>query len=102
MKKLPCERAIWEILPLIRKEMACCMVRDFGLTQKEAAQLLSLTPAAISQYKCNKRANKEIENPSILDEIKTSTSLIINKGTHILNDEICRLCRLISKNSCSP
>ena len=68
MQKLPCEIAIWETIPIIRKEIACCMVREFGLTQKEAAELIGLTPAAVSQYKCNKRANKEIQNISIIND----------------------------------
>ena len=98
MNKLPCEMAIWETIPIIRKEIVCCMVRDFGLNQKEAAKLIGITPAAVSQYRCNKRADKEINNPSILNEIKISTELVIDKGSHVLDSEICRLCRLMNKN----
>jgi len=99
MKKTPCENAIWETLPIIRKEIACCMCHDFGLNQKEAAKKLNVTPAAISQYKCNKRADKNIKDPMILNEIRYSTELIINKGKDVLNTEICRLCKLINKNN---
>ena len=99
MKKSPCEKAIWETIPIIRKEIACCMIHDFGLNQKEAASKLNITPAAVSQYKCNKRADKEIKNPLILNEIKISSELIINNGNNVLELEICRLCRLINKNN---
>ena len=102
MQKLPCEIAIWETIPIIRKEIACCMVKEFGLTQKEAAELIGLTPSAVSQYKCNKRANKEIKNISILNEIKLSTKRIISNGENVLIDEVCRLCRLINKNNPCP
>ena len=102
MKKLPCEKAIWDTLPIIRKEIACCMVHDFGLNQKEAAEILNITPAAVSQYKCNKRADKEIKNPSILNEIKKATELIINNGSTVLETELCRLCRLMNKNDPCP
>ncbi len=102
MKKLPCETAIWETIPMIRKGIACCMIHDFGLTQKEAAEMLNITPAAVSQYRCNKRADKEIKNPSILNEIKASTELIINKRRTVLESEICRLCRLMNKNYSCP
>ena len=102
MQKLPCEIAIWETIPIIRKEIACCMVREFGLTQKEAAELIGLTPAAVSQYRCNKRANKEIKNISILNEIKISTKRIISNGENVLIDEVCRLCRLINNNNPCP
>jgi predicted transcriptional regulator len=96
MNSLPCEKAIWETIPMIRKEMACCMVRDFGLIQKEAAILIGITPAAVSQYRCNKRAKKEIKNPTILKEIKISVERIVVKDNSVLNSEICRLCKLIN------
>jgi predicted transcriptional regulator len=98
MKHQPCEKAIWETLPIIRKEVACCMIHNYGLTQKEAAESLGITPAAVSQYRCNKRANKEIKDPLILNEIKKSTKIIINKKNGDIFAEICRLCKLINKN----
>jgi len=99
MNKLPCEDALWEIVPVIRKAIACCMVQDFGLNQKEAAIKLDITPSAVSQYRCNKRADKEIKDQKILDEIKISADRIINSGYNVLNTEICRLCKLIKKNN---
>ena len=102
MKKLPFEKAIWETIPLIRKEIACCMVNEFGLTQKEAANIIRITPAAVSQYKCNKRANIELQDLSLLNEIKSSTKLILDKGNEVLDSEICRLCRLFNKKNRCP
>jgi len=99
MVKLPCEKALWEIVPIIRKEIACCMCHDFELNQKEAAKKLNVTPAAISQYKCNKRADKNIKDPMILNEIRYSTEQIIKIGDDVLNSEICRLCKLINENN---
>lgn len=98
MSKAPCEYAVWKILPVIRKELACCMVREFGLTQKEAAEKLGITPAAISQYKCNKRGRGEFKN-IIHDEIQDSTKKLIESGSSILTSEICRLCKIIQKNT---
>jgi uncharacterized protein len=100
MNKLPCEIAIWETIPIIRKEIVCCMVKEHGLTQKEAAKLINITPAAVSQYRCSKRADKKIKNPLILNEIKISAEKIINNGDHI--SEICRICRLIHKSNSCP
>lgn len=99
MNGLPCEKALWDIVPVIRKEIACCMCHDFGLNQKEAAKKLNVTPAAVSQYRCNKRADKKIKDPMILNEIRYSTEQIINIGDDVLNSEICRLCKLINKNN---
>ena len=102
MKKLPCEKAIWETIPIIRKKIACYMIQDFGLTQKKAAELLNITPAAVSQYRCNKRADIEITNPLILKEIKLSTELIVNNGNTVLETELCKLCRLMNKKDTCP
>jgi len=102
MRKLPCEKAIWETIPIIRKEIACCMVHDFGLNQKEAAEILNITPSAVSQYRCNKRADKKINDISILNEIKISTKKIIEKDSNFLDSEICRLCRIINKHNSCP
>jgi predicted transcriptional regulator len=101
MKKLPCEKAIWETIPMIRKAIACCMIHDFSLSQKEAAELLNITPAAVSQYRCNKRVDIEITDLSILNEIKKSTRIIIKNGT-VLETELCRICRLMNKNNQCP
>jgi predicted transcriptional regulator len=98
MKQLPCEKAIWETIPVIRKEITCCMVRDFNLTQREAASLIGITPAAVSQYRCNKRARKEINDLSILNEIRKSTEIIIRNKGNDLSFELCRLCRLMTKD----
>ena len=82
--------------------MATCMVRDFGLIQKEAAILIGITPAAVSQYRCNKRAKKEIKNPIILKEIKISVERIVVNGGSDLNFEICRLCKIINNTDPCP
>ena len=44
------------ILPALRKELAICM-KERGKSQKEIAQLLGVTEAAISQYMSAKRAS---------------------------------------------
>ena len=48
--KTPCEIAVWKITPSIRGEMAKMVVEDFNLNQKEAAKLLGITEAAVSQH----------------------------------------------------
>jgi len=53
----PCEKALWKIIPTIRKELADILVKDFKLTQKEAARKLRVTEAAISQYLKSKRGS---------------------------------------------
>lgn len=102
MRKVPCEKAFWKILPVIRKEMACCMVLDFGLTQQKAAEILGITPATICQYKCNKRAKGMINNQTILEEIKSSVETIINDEKQDVGLEICRICKLMKISDIHP
>jgi|WetSurMetagenome_2_1015567.scaffolds.fasta_scaffold1100895_2 uncharacterized protein len=55
--KLPCEQALWYVLPQIRADIARELVKG-GMSQKEAAEKLGITPAAVSQYLSKKRAGK--------------------------------------------
>ena len=95
MGKTPCEYIIWDVLPVIRKEIVCCIVQNFGLSQKEAAERMGLTPAAISYYKCHKRGIPIIDDETILKEIIFSAALIVQEGKTIAGSEICRICKLI-------
>lgn len=51
----PQEVEVYYIIPVIRKELALAMKED-GMEQKKIAELLGVTPSAISQYLSNKRA----------------------------------------------
>ena len=93
MKQTPCEYIVWHGLPLIRKEMAKSMINDLGLTEKEAANKIGVTPAAISQYLSGKRGNGHITNDDFISEIRKSVEAII-KDDDIIISEICRLCKL--------
>jgi predicted transcriptional regulator len=57
----PQEIDVWYILPTIRREIALALVKK-GLKQREVAERLGMTEAAVSQYIKNKRA-KSIELP---------------------------------------
>ena len=78
------------------------MIQEYGLKQKEAAKILRITSAAISQYKCNKRANEEIKDEFIINEIKISVKRIINEGNKVLEKEICKLRKMINKDNNYP
>ena len=99
MRRTPCEYMMWNGLPVIRKELAESMINNFGLTQKEAAEKLGITPAAVCQYVSKKRGKIEIIDENIIKEINISAERIIqNKGTSVTS-ETCRICRiLISKD----
>jgi len=100
MTLTPCERALYIILPHIRKELAACLVEEFHCSQRKAAQKLGITPAAVSQYKSSKRAGDHIFPDSFKAEIFHSANLINEQGTQIVESELCRLCILLRNNGC--
>lgn len=98
MLKTSYEEMHWKGLPIIRKELVKSMITNFGLSQKEAAERLGITPAAVSQYLSKKRGRIGIVNNEILFEIDYSAEKIINEGETVVSYEICRICRILLKN----
>ena len=98
MKKLvfPQEIEVWYILPAIRKQLAAKLV-DSGMSQKEVANLMQLTEAAISQYKKLKRAKENIFNPEIDREIEKSVKEIL-KDKKVITNEISHLAQFIKES----
>ena len=84
---------MWSGLPVIRKGFAESMINDFGLSQKEAAEKLGITPAAVCQYVSKKRGKLEISDEFVLKEIKTSAGNIIENGGRVVLSETCRICK---------
>lgn len=101
MYQTPCEEYRWTVLPFIRKELACSITKKHGICQKDAAKLLGLTPAALSQYKCNKRGHYCSKESVLIEEIDDSAEKILDKGNEIVVSEICRICKFISSNDIS-
>lgn len=63
------------LLPSIRSIMARRMSEEYGLNQREIAELLDLTQPAVSQYLNKKRADQEI-----VDKLKDDpqTGILLN------------------------
>ncbi len=97
MKRTTCEYMMWNGLPVIRKEIAESMIHDFGLSQKETAKRLGITPAAVCQYVSRKRGRINIVDELILKEIKTSAQSIIDNGGGCVISETCRICKILRK-----
>lgn len=97
MQRTPCEYMIWNGIPAIRKELAEALMKQFGLSQREAAEKLGVTPAAICQYHAKKRGRQDSFDEEIIQEITISAQRIMkNNGTTTVI-ETCRLCRLVQK-----
>jgi len=98
MRRTPCEYMIWNGIPVIRKEIAERMIKTYGLSQRQAAEKLGLTPSAVCQYVSNKRGKIEIIDNGISNEITISAERIIKNGSTHLVIETCRICRLIQQS----
>ena len=99
MKRTTCEYMMWNGLPVIRKEIALCMINDFGLSQKESAIKLGITPAAVCQYISKKRGKIKISDEMILKEIRISAENIIKIGHESTISETCRICKILRSRS---
>jgi len=100
MQRTTCEYMMWNGLPAIRKQIAVSMINDFGLSQKETAEKLDVTPAAVCQYISKKRGKIEIKDQVIIKEIRVSAKNIIKNGNGTLIPETCRICKLLRKSNC--
>ena len=86
---------MWNGLPVIRREIAESMINDFGLSQKETAEKLGITPAAVCQYVSRKRGRIEISDNAVLKEIKISAENIIEANGKSVLSETCRICKIL-------
>ena len=102
MKHVPCEYIVWNGLPIIRKGIAVCMINDYGLSQKETAEKLGISPAAVSQYLSGKRGKINVTDKTISKEINKSAEKIIQQGDEILVSETCRLCKIFTSRNLFP
>ncbi len=75
---MPQEIEVRYILPAIRRELARMLIKEHKLSQKEAAYILGLTEAAISQYQHSKRAKEVVFSDNVVNEIKKSANLILH------------------------
>ena len=91
----PQEIEVWYILPVIRKKVTLKLI-EHGLAQKDIAALMQVTPAAISQYKKEKRAKVELFDAGMEVELDKSVKKII-ADHKCLSGEIIRLSNLIKK-----
>ena len=95
MKQTPCEFMVWSGLPVIRREIAESLINDYHLNQKQTAEKLGVTPAAISQYLSGKRGKIKIIDEKLLSEIKKSAGRIHEKGESRILQETCRVCKIM-------
>ncbi len=93
MRLTPCEIMLWDRLPAIRRAFAISLINDHGLNQRDAAEKLGVTPAAVCQYLSKKRGHNLVFTVTIQQEILISAARIMNDSSSAV--ETCRICRLI-------
>jgi len=91
--QMPQEIEVWYIIPALRRELTKSMINDFNLTQKQIANILGLTEAAVSQYLHSKRAKDVLFSEAVVNEIKKSSKNIIDNPNFLLQ-EMIRLTKL--------
>ncbi|MDT9545997.1 Fis family transcriptional regulator [Chlorobium phaeovibrioides] len=95
----PCEKAVWYHLPQIRADIAIGLVKT-GMTQSQAAKILGVTPAAVSQYIHKKRG---LQLPKTEEYQKEIAAVVEKLCEGISADElrilVCRCCQLLSRES---
>src|SRR3989338_7359320 len=67
---MPQDIEVRYILPAIRRELTNAFIEKHKLNQKEAAKLLGMTEAAISQYRHSKRAKEVVFSDEVLNQIR--------------------------------
>ena len=93
--KIPCEILVWNVVPMIKKEIAFKLVNKYGFNQRRTAEKLGTTEATISRYISGKRGVFEIADKEIIEEIRKSAEKISKGNDSVVVTEICRICRLI-------
>ncbi len=101
----PQEIEVWYILPALRREIAM-KLKESGMTQKDIAAIMDITPAAVSQYIHNKRAkkldfkiNQEIINNAVKEITDNSKDYaeIIQDSLKQLDKLVCKIHKKIEK-----
>lgn len=94
-ENMPQEIEVRYILPAIRRELARIFIQEHKLSQKESANLLGLTEAAVSQYQHSKRAKEVVFSNAVVDEIRKSANKILaEKSKQRLIAEMYRISNL--------
>lgn len=94
---LPCERAIWYIIPHIRAGLSVELSK-LECTQEEIAEMLGLTQAAVSQYISGKRGKIEELDETTQHLIEELASGVYNREVSDLRGRICTICKHIQED----
>ncbi|KYK28088.1 hypothetical protein AYK20_01630 [Thermoplasmatales archaeon SG8-52-1] len=97
--KTPCEKIVWNLLPAIRRELAISLIKEQKLSQREVAEKLGLSEAAVSRYINGKRGGLAIlKNEDLKNQINKSVKKIVKGDEEVVINETCQVCKLLQSN----
>jgi hypothetical protein len=88
---MPQEIEVWYLIPALRRELARIFIKNHGLNQKKAAEILGITEAAISQYFNSKRGNEIKFSRNEIEKIEKSAEEILRNPKKVMK-ELYDLC----------
>ena len=99
---MPHEIMVWDVFPAVRRELAKALITEQGLKQKDAAELLGITEAAVSQYLSAKRGQHITFTAPVLREIRRSAAVLAADASKLIS-ELYRIIRLkpVQRTMCS-
>ncbi len=89
-----CERAVWEIIPFVRREIARIMVKRYKLKQKDVAKILGVKKSTISMYLRGKRGKKLEVSKKVISEIEKIAREVYKRG-YVDQSDYCKICRMV-------
>lgn len=94
--KLFCEVYVKCILLALCVLVAKIMVKEYGLSQLDAAEILGVTQASINYYLSGKRGRKVLTELELIDEVRRITSEVarrlIEERRLYSSDYFCKPC----------
>jgi len=83
-QKMPQEIEVWYLIPALRRELATVFIKEHGLKQKEIADILGITEAAVSQYLKAKRGTDVKFLPKESEAIKKAAKNILSDKENMM------------------
>lgn len=97
----PCEIVAKKVLPTIRTVLVRDLITRHELSQKEVAESLGVTQAAISQYLSSARGDRSLENKlknsELFEKIQELSDRISEEDPQKsqIGEDLCDICDLI-------
>jgi hypothetical protein len=90
-----CDIMVRKYLPAMRAEMVARLVQREGITQSDAAKMLGVSRAAVSQYMSRKRGDSGVEISHELDSLIDRWALSVTSRDNGIT--LCDICRCAMK-----